>query len=45
MLWAKGRIAFQDVVDTTADDTLRAYTEDYQLSKSGALEKLVDACK
>ena len=36
---------FHDVVDTTADDTLRVYTEDYQLSKSDALEKLVDACK
>jgi hypothetical protein len=35
---------FHDVVDTTADDTLRVYTEDYQLSKSDALEKLVDAC-
>lgn len=36
---------FHNVVDETADDTTRVYTEDFQLSKSDALEQLVDQCK
>ena len=36
---------FHPVVDTTADADLRVYTDDYQLSKEDALEKLADKCE
>ena len=35
---------FHDVVVTNRSTKMRVYTEDYQLSKSSALEKLVDEC-
>jgi hypothetical protein len=36
---------FHDVYDETADEPTRVYTEDYQLSKADALEKLTDECQ
>jgi hypothetical protein len=36
---------FHSVVDTTADEDLRIYTEDYQLSKGDALDKLAHKCE
>ena len=36
---------FHDVLDETADETTHVYTEDYQLSKSDALEKLAEQCE
>lgn len=36
---------FHDVLDDTADETVHLYTEDYQLSKSDALEQLADQCE
>jgi hypothetical protein len=36
---------FHSVVDTTADQDIRIYTEDYQLSREDALEKLADKCE
>ena len=33
-----------EIVDETADDSLRVWTEDYALSRSRALEILVDKC-
>lgn len=36
---------FHDVLDETADETIRIYTEDYQLSKTRGLEKLTDKCE
>ncbi len=36
---------FHDVIDDTADDGMRVYTEDYWLSKGDALEKLTDGCE
>lgn len=36
---------FHDVYDDTADESVHVYTEDYQLSRSDALEKLADACE
>lgn len=36
---------FHDIYDETADESTRIYTEDYQLSKTDALEKLTDECQ
>ena len=36
---------FHDVLDETADETIRIYTEDYQLSKTRGLEKLTEKCE
>lgn len=36
---------FHDILDDTADETLRVYTEDYWLSKTDALEKLTEKCE
>jgi len=36
---------FHDVVDETADETLRVWTEDYSVSKEEALEKVVEQCE
>ena len=36
---------FHDVYDSTAEESVHIYTEDYQLSRSDALEKLADACE
>ncbi len=33
------------LLDETADESTRAYIEDYSLSKSDALEKLLDKCE
>jgi len=33
-----------DILDDTADETLTVYTEDYSLSRTRALEILVDKC-
>ncbi|MGH7744749.1 MAG: hypothetical protein ACREQ5_08040 [Candidatus Dormibacteria bacterium] len=35
---------FHDVYNETADESMRIYTEDYDLSRSDGLEKLVDSC-
>jgi hypothetical protein len=37
--------SFHDIYDETADESLRVWTEDYQLSKSDALEKLAEQCE
>ena len=34
-----------EVYDETADDNLRVWVEDYDLSKEDALEKLVEQCE
>ena len=36
---------FHDVIDETSDQSIRIYTEDFMLSKSSALEKLLDKCE
>ena len=36
---------FHDVIDETADESAHLYTDSYGLSKSNALEKLVDSCE
>jgi hypothetical protein len=36
---------FHEVLDETADESSRIYTEDYWLSKSDALEKLTEHCE
>lgn len=36
---------FHDVLDETADETSRIYTEEYWLSKTDALEHLTDKCE
>jgi hypothetical protein len=36
---------FHDVYDETADESVLLWTEDYQLTKSDALEKLADECE
>jgi hypothetical protein len=36
---------FHDIYDETADDDLRVWTEDYDLTKEDALEKLTDQCE
>ncbi len=36
---------FHDVLDETADQSIHIYTENYLLSKTSALEKLVDKCE
>jgi hypothetical protein len=33
-----------DILDDTTDDSLTVWTEDYALSRTGALELLVDKC-
>jgi hypothetical protein len=35
---------FHDVIDETADESIHIYTDNYWLSKSSALEKLIDKC-
>jgi len=35
---------FHDIYDETADEDLRGWTEDYDLTKEDALEKLTDQC-
>lgn len=35
----------QDIYDETADENLRVWVEDYDLSKEDALEKLVEHCE
>jgi hypothetical protein len=35
----------QDIHDTTADESLTVWVEDYWLSKGDALEKLVEQCE
>jgi hypothetical protein len=37
--------SFHDIYDQTAEESLRIWTEDYELSKSDALEKLTDQCE
>jgi hypothetical protein len=36
---------FHDIYDETTDNTIRVWTEDYQLSKQNVLEKLADSCQ
>lgn len=36
---------FHDILDETADETVRIYTEEYWLSRTDALEKLTDKCE
>lgn len=36
---------FHDVLNETADESLNVYTEDFQLSKTSALEKLTEHCE
>jgi len=36
---------FHDVLNETADESLNIYTEDFQLSKTSALEKLTEKCE
>ena len=36
---------FHDIYDKTSDQDLNVYTEDYDLSKSDALEKLAESCE
>ena len=36
---------FHDVLDDTAGETVRIYTEDFWLSKSDALEQLTENCE
>jgi hypothetical protein len=36
---------FHDVYDDTADESVHVWTEDYDLTKSDALEKLADHCQ
>jgi hypothetical protein len=36
---------FHDIYDETADNDLRVWTEDYDLSKGRALEKLAEKCE
>ena len=36
---------FHDVYDETADASIHVWTEDYDLTKSDALEKLADKCE
>jgi len=36
---------FHDIYDETADADLRVWTEDYDLTKENALDKLTDQCK
>jgi hypothetical protein len=36
---------FHDVYDETADESIHVWTEDYQLTKTDALEKLADKCE
>jgi hypothetical protein len=37
--------SFHDIYDETADEDLRVWTEDYDLSKEDALEKLTEQCE
>lgn len=36
---------FHDILNETADESLNIYTEDFQLSKTSALEKLTEKCE
>ena len=36
---------FHDVIDEAADESIHVYTNSYWLSKSNALEKLLDKCE
>jgi hypothetical protein len=36
---------FHDILDETADESIRVWTEDYQLTKSDALDKLTEHCE
>jgi len=36
---------FHDIYDDTADENLRVWTEDYDISKEDALDKLTGPCE
>jgi hypothetical protein len=36
---------FHDIIDETDDESIHIYTDDYQLSKADALEKLTEKCE